>query len=196
MNILTLSDTESPYLWNMHQPIHLRHVDLILSCGDLDPDYLSFIATYNHAPVLYVHGNHDDRYSTHPPEGCFCIEDQIYCHLGVRILGLGGSIRYRQGENQYTETEMCRRIQRLWFSLRCNKGFDILLTHAPAFGVGDGADLPHRGFQCFHHLLKQYEPAYMVHGHTHLNCAPLMPRKHQLYNTCVVNAYEQFLLTL
>lgn len=196
MNILTLADVESPYLWNMSRPIRLRHVDLILSCGDLDPDYLSFIATLNHAPILYVHGNHDDRYAEHPPEGCTCIEDRIFCYQGVRILGLGGSIRYHDGENQYTEAQMNRRIRRLWFSLHYHKGFDILLTHAPVFGVGDGKDLPHRGFQCFHKLLKQYEPSFMVHGHTHLNYTPLAPRKQQLYHTCVVNAYERCLLTL
>lgn len=27
--------------------------------------------------------------------------------------------------------------------------FDILLTHAPAAGINDMDDLPHRGFQCF-----------------------------------------------
>ena len=34
--------------------------DLIISCGDLDPRCLSFLATFSSAPVIYVHGNHDD----------------------------------------------------------------------------------------------------------------------------------------
>ena len=36
-------------------------IDLVISCGDLKADYLSFIATMIAVPVLYVHGNHDDR---------------------------------------------------------------------------------------------------------------------------------------
>ena len=73
MNILTLADVESPPLWDPTQPYRLKDADLILSCGDLSPDYLSFIATYSHAPVLYVHGNHDDIYESRPPLGCINI---------------------------------------------------------------------------------------------------------------------------
>src|SRR4051812_35067440 len=34
-------------------------VDAILGCGDLEPDYLSFLADVFRAPLLYVRGNHD-----------------------------------------------------------------------------------------------------------------------------------------
>ena len=190
MNILTLSDVEAPSLWDPLQPYRLKDVDLILSCGDLSPDYLSFIATYSHAPVLYVHGNHDDVYKPRPPLGCICIEDQIYCHQGVRILGLGGSIRYKKGTHQYTQREMNRRVRRLWFSLLRHGGFDILLTHAPAYGINDGPDLPHQGFRIFPSLLTRYTPAYMVHGHTHLSYGLQYPRQSQFVQTTIINAYE------
>lgn len=62
MRILALSDHESPYLWDYFTRDKLDGIDLILSCGDLKAEYLSFIATFAHCPVLYVHGNHDDRY--------------------------------------------------------------------------------------------------------------------------------------
>ena len=102
MNILALSDRESPLLWDYFDRRRLEGVDLILSCGDLDPRYLSFLATFSGAPILYVHGNHDDRYADIPPEGCICIENRVFLHQGVRIFGLGGSVRYkRQGEHQY-----------------------------------------------------------------------------------------------
>ena len=61
MKILALSDHEVPWLWDHLDRQRLEGVDLILSCGDLDPRYLSFIVTFAHAPLLYVHGNHDDR---------------------------------------------------------------------------------------------------------------------------------------
>ncbi|HJA47859.1 MAG TPA: metallophosphoesterase family protein [Candidatus Agathobaculum intestinipullorum] len=196
MNILTLADVESPPLWDPTQPYRLKDADLILSCGDLSPDYLSFIATYSHAPVLYVHGNHDDIYASRPPLGCINIEDQIYCHQGVRILGLGGSIRYKNGIHQYTQSEMNRRIWRLWFSLWRHGGFDILLTHAPGHGMNDGPDLPHQGFRAFPSLLTRYTPAYMVHGHTHLNYGLQYPRESQFGQTTVINAYGWYQITL
>ena len=78
MRILAISDHESPYLWDHFEKDHIRDIDLILSCGDLSAEYLSFLATMTKVPVLYVHGNHDDHYQAKPPEGCICIEDQIY----------------------------------------------------------------------------------------------------------------------
>ena len=94
MNILVIADEETPSLWDYFRPEKLKDVDLILSCGDLNPKYLSFLATFCKGPVLYVHGNHDDRYEKTPPEGCICIEDKIYEYKGIRIMGLGGSYRY------------------------------------------------------------------------------------------------------
>lgn len=91
MRILAIADEESKYLWDYFQKEKLEGIDLILSSGDLNPNYLSFLATFTTAPVLYVRGNHDDKYEKTPPDGCICIEDQIYVHEGVRILGLGGS---------------------------------------------------------------------------------------------------------
>ena len=45
MNILTLSDVEAPSLWDPLQPYRLKDVEIILSSGDLSPDYQSFIDT-------------------------------------------------------------------------------------------------------------------------------------------------------
>ena len=112
------------------------------------------------APVLYVHGNHDDKYEQVPPEGCTCIEDQIFVYEGIRILGLGGSMRYRPGTNQYTEREMKKRVSKLWFPLLRRGGFDILVTHSPAYQLGDGRDLPHQGFRTFVDLMDKYHPRY------------------------------------
>ena len=46
MRLLVLSDKESNYLWDSENPKRLEDIDLILSCGDLRPEYLSFIATF------------------------------------------------------------------------------------------------------------------------------------------------------
>ena len=90
MKIMVIADEESKYLWNHFDKSKLDGADLIISCGDLDPRYLSFLVTLSAVPVLYVHGNHDGKYEQIPPEGCTCIEDEIYEYEGIRILGLGG----------------------------------------------------------------------------------------------------------
>ena len=132
MKILLVSDKESPYYWDYYQPGRLSDIDLILSCGDLKSQYLSFLVTMGRARVLYVHGNHDQTYDQRPPEGCDCIEDKLVTVNGLRILGLGGSPTYSGGPHQYTERQMERRMRRLWFQLRRAGGLDIVLTHSPA----------------------------------------------------------------
>lgn len=196
MKILAIADTESKFLWDFFDKSSLEGIDLILSCGDLSPLYLSFLATFTHAPILYVRGNHDDVYEETPPDGCICIEDKIYVHNGVRILGLGGSMRYKPGNNQYTPFQMRKRIWKLWLKLKIHKGFDILVTHAPAYQLNDGEDLPHRGFQEFRLLLDKYKPAYYVHGHVHLNYGRKHPRLCTYNETQVVNAYEKYIFEI
>lgn len=196
MKILVLADHESPCLWDFFEKSRLEGIDLILSCGDLHPHYLSFLATFFQGPVLYVHGNHDDCYRDTPPDGCICIDGRIYVHEGIRILGLGGSMRYKRGEHQYTQRQMNFRIRKLFFTLRRKKGFDILLAHSPAWQLGDGKDLPHTGFKAFRYLLDKYKPRYFVHGHVHLSYGGRSVRKSSYRNTTVINAYERYIIEL
>ena len=102
--------------------------------------------------LLYtsVHGNHDEKYDQTPPEGCICIDDKIYVHEGIRILGLGGCMPYKPGKYMYTEKEMKRRLLHIKHQLIFYRGFDILLTHAPAQGLGDGDDHAHQGLSLIH----------------------------------------------
>jgi len=195
MRILVLADQESSYLWDFFEKSKLEGIDLIISCGDLKASYLSFLATFTSAPVLYVHGNHDGKYTSKPPEGCICIEDDIYVHEGIRILGLGGSQLYNYGPYQYTETDMRKRVCKLWKKLWKHKGFDILVTHSPAYKFNDGEDLPHRGFQVFNELLEKYKPKYFLHGHTHIAYDwRLKMRREIMYNehTTVIHAFERY----
>ena len=102
MRIMVIADEESSWLWDHFEKEKLAGVDLIISCGDLHPHYLSFLTTFTSAPVLYVHGNHDDKYEQVPPEGCTCIEDQIFVYegssdLAVRCVTAPGQTSIRSG---------------------------------------------------------------------------------------------------
>jgi Icc-related predicted phosphoesterase len=192
MRILTVADEEAKYLYDFYQTGRLDEYDLILAAGDLNRHYLEFLVTMARCPVLYIHGNHDEDFDKYPPEGCECIEDQIYVYQGVRILGLGGSYKYRDGTHMYSEAQMRRRIARLWFQIWKHKGFDILMTHAPAYQINDLDDLPHRGFECFVGLLEKYQPKYFIHGHVHRNYGMKIPRVCRRGETTIINAYEYF----
>ena len=196
MKLLLISDHENSFLWDYYVPGRLDGIDLILSCGDLKPEYLSFLVTMGRAPVLYVCGNHDGRYEKTPPEGCDCIDDAIVEYNGVRIMGLGGCRRYHPGKYQYTEQQMRRRIRKLRLPLRRCKGVDIVVTHAPPEGLGDGEDPAHRGFASLRELLEKYHPSYLVHGHVHLRYDASLQRVRDYNGTTLINAFERYVLEI
>ena len=196
MKILLLSDVESRALWDCYRPGRLDGIDLILSCGDLKADYLSFLVTMANVPLLYVHGNHDASYAKFPPEGCECVDGKLVTVNGLRILGLGGSMRYNGSAHQYTERQMAWRLMGLWPKLLLAGGADIVLTHAPARGVGDADDPAHRGFACFRRLLDTFRPGYLVHGHVHMNYGANVPRVLTYGETTVINAFERYILEI
>lgn len=196
MKILAISDEECAALWDHYIPGRLREYDLILSSGDLKASYLSFLVTMARCPVLYVHGNHDERYASQPPEGCDCIDGHFVVYNGIRILGLGGCRWYHPGSHQYTERAMRRRIRKLRFQLWLHKGVDIVVTHAPPEGVGDLNDAAHRGFASFLELIDKYHPQYLLHGHVHLRYGTDQTRVREYRGTQVINVCERYVLDI
>ena len=187
MKILAVSDEVAPSLYQYYTPGKLQEYELILACGDLKPEYLEFLVTMARCPLLYVHGNHDEG-NRREPEGCVCIDDTLYVYQGLRIIGLGGSYRYREGPYMYTERKMRSRIARLYYRIRRAGGVDIVVTHAPARHLGDQEDLAHRGFSCFVWLIEHFRPKYFVHGHVHRNYGHNIPRRLEHGDTVILNA--------
>ena len=196
MKILAISDEECPALWDYYTPGRLDDYDLIISCGDLNAKYLSFLVTMAKCPVLYVHGNHDVNYDQVPPEGCDCIDDHIVEYNGIRILGLGGCRRYHPGPHQYSDSEMRRRILRLSWKLKRLGGVDIVVTHAPPAGLGDDEDPAHWGFDALVSFLDKYRPKFLVHGHVHTSYNHQIPRVIKYGDTKVLNACERYVFEI
>jgi Icc-related predicted phosphoesterase len=160
--------------------------DLVVSAGDLPFDYLEYIVSRLDVPLVFVPGNHDaELRSSDPtwtplgtdapergPLGCENADGRVVVAAGLRIAGLGGSMRYRRGPNQYTEAQMRWRARGLSFRIRLNpfraaRKLDVLLTHAPPLGWGSQDDLAHRGFAAFLPLVKDLAPNLLIHGHLH-----------------------------
>lgn len=191
MKILVVADEEAKVLWDYYDPDKTKGVDLILSCGDLKPAYLEFLVTMVNCPLLYVRGNHDSCYSKNTPLGCVDIDDRVYDFHGLRILGLGGCMRYREGPDMYTENEMQHRVSKVNRQITLMNGVDVVVTHAPAKGYGDLQDLPHQGFSCFNDLLDKWHPKYLLHGHVHKTYGYHFERvRTHPCGTRIINAYE------
>ena len=86
MKVLLLADREERALWDFYDPGRTEGVDLIISCGDLDADYLEFLVTMVSCPLLYVRGNHDRDYDRKPPRGCVDIDDTVMIDPSDRLL--------------------------------------------------------------------------------------------------------------
>ena len=196
MRILLLADEESKYYWDFFEKSKLDGIDLIISCGDLAPQYLSFFATFAKVPILYVHGNHDHCYDETPPDGCICIDDDIYIHDGVRIMGLGGSMCYNFGAYQYTESQMEKRYRKLKRKIKKAGGVDIFIAHSPAYHLNDSEDLPHTGFKVFLDILDELKPKVYAHGHVHINYGRDFKRESSYNDTKVINAFEKYIIEI
>jgi Icc-related predicted phosphoesterase len=198
MRILAIADTPERLLYDVFEPDEWRgRVDCVLSCGDLDREYLEFLVTELAVPLLYVPGNHDVAYRSHPPEGCDNLDGRVRVVRGLRMAGIGGSLRYNAGSDayQYTEREMAWRLWRLSRRVRRASGVDIMVTHtAPLHDdpILDAPDPAHRGSAGFRRFIERFRPRYWLHGHNHLFDSRV-PRISRIDQTVVINAYGHYL---
>jgi predicted phosphodiesterase len=188
IRVLAIADETAPAL--SVPAIKDLGADIVVSCGDLPFSYVDYVASAANRPLLFVPGNHDPSLERDPvprlepwdfdkewgnpldPPGGHNLDGRIIEERGLTFAGLGGSMRYRPGANQYSEREMRWRVAKLeakWWRRRLRgKGrIDVLVTHSPARDVGDLPDPAHSGFAAFHRLLHRLEPQVMIHGHIH-----------------------------
>lgn len=208
--LLTVSDEIVEALWTERVAERFGSVDLVLAAGDLPFDYLEFLAAALDRPLVFVPGNHDADLSGYSrrrglwlaagfparypgPDGAVNADGRVVEVAGLRIAGLGGSIRYNDGPNQWTERQQSRRAARLVRAAR-RRPVDVLLTHSPPLGVGDRDDPPHRGFACLHTVVTRLNPTVLVHGHIHPYGQPVPDRS--MGETRVLNTVGYRILEL
>ncbi len=201
MRILAVSDEVVEGLYNVEGlRRRCRDVDLILSAGDLPAYYLEFLVTVLGVPLFYVRGNHLWEFGREGsrPGGCEDIDGRVVRNRGLLIAGLEGSMRYSYGDAQYTDMEMWGKALQLAPKLYLNKyrygrALDILLTHAPPYGIHDRQDVAHTGFRAFLRLMEWFKPRYLLHGHIHIYDRR-EPTSTTYMSTQVVNVYPYKLL--
>ena len=189
MKILSISDMVVSELDERFDSHRFEGVELVLSCGDLPPEYLSAIREKIAAPLYYVRGNHDIRYQSASPVGCMDIHGRLVTYKGFRIMGFEGSRWYNGGPVQYREHQMRRMIWRMMPWLWLKKGVDIVIAHAPPRHVNDAEDPCHQGFESFLKLINRYRPRYFLHGHIHTHFASASQRMTLVGKTRVINSF-------
>jgi len=199
IRLLVASDDQDPALRHAANREALGHLDGILGAGDLEPEWLAFLADAFHAPLVYVRGNHDrgGQWMERPlvvPQ--WLDAGRIERVAGIPIVGLewpgvdeGGNRRrpwlaWRQAIG--IAGRMMR--ARLW------RAPVIVLSHVPPAGVGDAGDAYHIGFDAYRWLLDRLAPPVWLHGHT--TTASVSRLVERAGRTVVANATGAILLEL
>ncbi|MDR1574597.1 MAG: metallophosphoesterase [Treponema sp.] len=212
MKILCVSDQIDPLVYSAAIKERFAGIGLVLCAGDLPLDYLDFIVSSLSKPLLFVFGNHhvaEMRYfqgtqlwsgedEMFRGSGAIHAGSTIKIEEGLIIAGLGGSMRYNRGENQFTNfgmyCEIIKLIPRLlWNRAVHGRYVDILLTHAPPEGIHDQQDKCHKGFRAFLWFMRAFKPRYLVHGHIHLYDQSDV-RVTSYRQTLVINAYSHHVI--
>ncbi|UCB46181.1 MAG: metallophosphoesterase family protein [Spirochaetota bacterium] len=188
MRILAIADKKHRALYDYFEKERWKDIDLILSCGDLDKEYLGFLVTLISVPLLYIPGNHDRSFLDDPPGGCDSLDGRVVKVKGITISGLGGCMWYNGEGVQYKEKEMLRKVRRIMRKSRRMGGIDIFVAHAPPKGIHDLDDQCHQGFQAFKNIIEELHPSIFIHGHNH-EVHSRFDRETVIDGVRVINAY-------
>jgi Icc-related predicted phosphoesterase len=207
--ILAVTDETDPRIHSETLRERMGHVAFVVSCGDLPPSYLEFIADSLNRPVYYVLGNHAEELTQRCtgnvccPAGAIDIGGRVVQDpaTGIILAGFPGCPRYGETDPaQFSEWEIglmaTKMAPRLHLNrLRQGRALDLLVSHAPPRGVNDGKDPAHRGFEALRGFLEKWHPAYHLHGHLHLYDRS-RPYHQHFGETEVINVFPYRLLDL
>lgn len=195
MRLLAASDERDPGLENAENRARLGQIDAVLGGGDLEPDYLCFLADAFRVPLLYVRGNHDRG------EGWEAGSERIPGPLGVdgqRLAGMNiGGLSWPGdgGDARRDERAGWRQSAGFYVRARLSGRPHIILSHAPPRGLGDAqADPYHTGFAGYRWLCRSLRPVLWLHGHTTLASAEALST--QTRSTTLVNVTGAVLIQL
>ena len=133
MKILSVSDVVKPGLLQHSNSDSFADVDLILSCGDLPPEYLSRLVNSFKAPLYYVRGNHDIRYDEKPPQGCRDLHRMMIKNRGFMRFGEFNSFLmdlYKKRGSKQTLADLYPQIIE-WFDINSRKSTDKIQSAKP-----------------------------------------------------------------
>jgi Icc-related predicted phosphoesterase len=199
IRLLVASDDAEPALRHAANRDALGQLDGILGAGDLEPEWLAFLADAFHAPLVYVRGNHDrgGQWVEKPlvvPE--WLVPGRIDRLAGVPIVGLEWPGIDQAGNRRRPWLAWRQAIGTVGRVVRAQlwRAPVIVLSHVPPAGIGDADDAYHVGFSAYRWLLGRLAPPVWLHGHTTTASVPRLVERSG--STVVANATGALLLEL
>lgn len=178
--ILVVSDVEN-YEYFEYNTEALKDVLFVVSCGDLPVEYLKMISLLLGKKVYYLCGNHGKR--KFGVKNTVYVGNKVVAINGIVIAGIDGI----EAENAFKIKKAAKRL------LRKNKPVDILVTHSPTKGFGDGEGY-HEGSNYFPDLYDKLSVRYHLYGHNHLNYGGKRELVHG--KTKLINGYDHFIIEI
>ena len=171
LRILAVSDEPDPSLDSPETRRGIGPVDLIIGAGDLQPEYLAFVADAFAAPLRYVRGNHDVGAAWAHTELALLPSPMpdaaIVAEAGVSLIGFSGSPIYSHRGHEVSAGRMWAHAVAGRIRAR-GRGPILVVSHTPPRDINDDDDLTHRGFTAFRWLAERLGPPLWLHGHTAL----------------------------
>jgi Icc-related predicted phosphoesterase len=205
MKILAVSDVVVDWIYSPKLHSMASDVDLVISCGDLPNYYLEYISSSMDKPLFQVRGNHSippsrDSNTIFRGTGAIDIHRKVIRYSGFSFAGVEGSLLYNRGDYQYSQFGMWLNVFKIVPSLLLNKVkfgdyLNVLITHAPPWGIHDQPDLAHQGIKAFRWLIATFQPDFHVHGHIHVY-RPDTVTETQIGKTIVLNVFRYKYLEL
>ncbi len=177
--ILILSDYENSTFFKNNADA-LSEIEFIISCGDLSAEYLEDIFNLLQKPLFYLKGNHGSKIKNRKIK---YIGNKVFSQSGFVIAGVDG-IWQRNSQNMIKTTEKI---------MKYRGNIDILVSHSPCEGIGDGTNY-HKGAPCLNKILRAKNIRYHFYGHNHLNYGGV--RYIEENGIKFYNAFDHFVLTL
>jgi Icc-related predicted phosphoesterase len=160
----------------------LGPVDGVIGCGDLSPEWLSFLADAFEAPLIYVRGNHDrgggweeeKRLAPRPLNS-----GTLTSLAGIPIAALAWPGVEQRGNERHTGLAWsdALRVAGRWLVAMATGGGRpvVVISHVPPAGAGDApADPYHAGFRAYRWVLDRLRPPIWLHGHTTTASVPAL----------------------
>lgn len=193
IRLLAVSDVVDPALEHAINRETIGRIDAVIGCGDLEPEYLGFLADAFHVPVAYVRGNHD-----HGGHWSETLRDAPHHLSSGRLVEVGGITvapfewpglrpdRALRDERQAWLDVLRAEGRLLIRRLQGRTAPVLVVSHAPPRGVGDDdVDPYHVGYAGYRWLLERLSPPLWLHGH--VTPASVPDWRASLGSTVVVN---------
>ena len=173
LRLLAVSDEPDRALGFERNRALIGRIDAVVGCGDLEPDYLAFLADAFCVPLLYVRGNHDRGANWQAtnlvlPEPLTGKRERL---AGASLVGLSWPGEFDKTRAMRDDTAAWRQALGIGLRPRHNRPL-IVISHVPPLGLGDSPeDAYHRGFAAYEWLCRRLHPMLWLHGHTSLAAA-------------------------